>query len=36
VKWAFKPIGADNELIYSKLCGLSAEELKRLESEEIV
>ncbi|KRT65228.1 MAG: L-carnitine dehydratase/bile acid-inducible protein F, partial [Candidatus Rokubacteria bacterium CSP1-6] len=36
VKWALKPIGADNEFIYGKLCGLSAEELKRLEAEEII
>jgi len=36
VKWAFKPIGADNETIYSRLCGLSAEEIKRLEAEEVI
>jgi len=36
VKWALKPIGADNEFIYSKLCGLAAEELKKLEAEEII
>ena len=27
---------ADNEQIYGRLCGLSAEEIKRLEAEEII
>ena len=36
VKWALKPIGADNEAIYSRLCGLTAEEIRKLESEEII
>ena len=36
VKWSLKPIGADNEQIYGRLCGLSAEEIKRLEAEEII
>lgn len=36
VKWVFKPVGADNEYIYTKLCGFSKEELERLEREEII
>ena len=36
VKWSLKPVGADNEAIYARLCGLSAEEIKRLEAEEVI
>jgi crotonobetainyl-CoA:carnitine CoA-transferase CaiB-like acyl-CoA transferase len=36
VKWALKPIGADNEAIYSRLCGLSAEEIRKLEADEVI
>ncbi|MBI2879179.1 MAG: CoA transferase, partial [Candidatus Rokubacteria bacterium] len=34
VKWSMKPVGADNEQIYGKLCGLTKAELERLEAEE--
>src|SRR6266540_4709947 len=36
LKTAFKPVGADNEFIYSKLAGLSRAEIKRLEEEEVI
>jgi crotonobetainyl-CoA:carnitine CoA-transferase CaiB-like acyl-CoA transferase len=36
VKSAFKPVGADNEFIYSKLAGLSSEEIRELEDEEVI
>jgi crotonobetainyl-CoA:carnitine CoA-transferase CaiB-like acyl-CoA transferase len=36
VKWALKPIGADNESVYGRLCGLSAEEIQKLESDEVI
>ena len=36
VKWSLKPIGSDNEAIYSRLCGLTAEEIKQLESDEVI
>jgi crotonobetainyl-CoA:carnitine CoA-transferase CaiB-like acyl-CoA transferase len=36
IKWVFKPAGADNEDIYSRLCGFNKEEMKRLEREEII
>ena len=36
VRWAFKPVGADNEHILSKLCGLGASEIARLEAEAII
>lgn len=36
LKWAFKPVGADNEYIYSKLAGLSQDEISRLEEEEVI
>ena len=36
LKWALKPVGADNEYILGKLCGLSSEELRRLEEQECI
>ncbi len=36
LKWALKPVGADNEEILGKLAGLSAEELRRLEEQECI
>ncbi len=36
VKWACKPIGADNEYILGKLMGFSPEEIKRLEEQECI
>ena len=36
VKWSLKPVGADNEHIYGKLCGLAKDELERLEADEII
>ncbi|MBZ5534773.1 MAG: CoA transferase [Acidobacteriia bacterium] len=36
LKWALKPVGADNELILGKLAGLSTEELRRLEEQECI
>ncbi len=36
LKWAFKPVGADNEHILGKLAGLSAEDLRRLEEQECI
>jgi crotonobetainyl-CoA:carnitine CoA-transferase CaiB-like acyl-CoA transferase len=36
LKTAFKPVGADNEYIYSKLCGLSKADISRLEEEEVI
>ncbi len=36
VKWAFRPVGADNEYIYGKLCGLSKAEIEKLEAEEVI
>jgi len=35
-KWAFKPVGADNEYVLSKLCGLSKSKIKELESQDII
>ncbi len=36
VKWALRPVGADNEYIYGKLCGLSKTEIEKLEAEEVI
>jgi crotonobetainyl-CoA:carnitine CoA-transferase CaiB-like acyl-CoA transferase len=36
VRWAFKPVGADNEYVLAKLCGLGASEVARLEAESII
>jgi crotonobetainyl-CoA:carnitine CoA-transferase CaiB-like acyl-CoA transferase len=36
IKWAFKPVGADNEYILGKLAGLGPDEVKRLEDQEII
>ena len=33
IKWALKPVGADNEYILGKVAGLTAEDLKRLEDQ---
>jgi crotonobetainyl-CoA:carnitine CoA-transferase CaiB-like acyl-CoA transferase len=36
LKWAFKPVGADNEYVLGKLAGLSAEEMRQLEEQECI
>jgi len=36
VKWAFKPVGADNEYVLGKLCGFSSEQIKRFEEQAII
>jgi len=36
LKWALKPVGADNERIFSELAGLSPADLKRLEEKETI
>ena len=36
LKWALKPVGADNEYILGKLAGLSAEEMRKLEEQECI
>jgi crotonobetainyl-CoA:carnitine CoA-transferase CaiB-like acyl-CoA transferase len=36
LKWALKPVGADNERILGELGGLSPAEVKRLEDQEII
>ena len=36
LKWAFKPVGADNEYILGKLAGLSSEDLRRLEEKKVI
>ena len=36
MKWALKPVGADNEFILGKLAGLSPEDIKRLEDQECI
>jgi crotonobetainyl-CoA:carnitine CoA-transferase CaiB-like acyl-CoA transferase len=36
LKTAFKPVGADNEHIYTKLAGLSKSEIERLQEEEVI
>ncbi|MFB3815200.1 MAG: CaiB/BaiF CoA transferase family protein [Terriglobales bacterium] len=36
VKWALKPVGADNEYVLGKLAGLTTDELKRLEEQECI
>jgi len=36
LKWSLKPVGADNERILGELAGLSADELKRLEEQEVI
>jgi crotonobetainyl-CoA:carnitine CoA-transferase CaiB-like acyl-CoA transferase len=36
LKWALKPVGADNERILGELAGLSPAEVKRLEDQEII
>jgi crotonobetainyl-CoA:carnitine CoA-transferase CaiB-like acyl-CoA transferase len=36
IKWALRPVGADNEYILGKLAGVSQTELERLEAEEII
>jgi crotonobetainyl-CoA:carnitine CoA-transferase CaiB-like acyl-CoA transferase len=36
LKWALKPVGADNEFILGKLAGLTPEDIKRLEDQECI
>src|SRR5271166_61754 len=36
LKWALKPVGADNEYIFGKLAGLTPEDIKRLEDQECI
>jgi len=36
VKWALKPVGADNEYVLGKLAGLSPSDIKRLEDQETI
>ena len=36
MKWALKPVGADNEYILGKLAGLSPTDIKRLEDQECI
>lgn len=36
VMWIFKPVGADNEYVYVKLCGLTLEELKSYEEKYVI
>jgi crotonobetainyl-CoA:carnitine CoA-transferase CaiB-like acyl-CoA transferase len=35
-KWAFKPVGADNEYILGKLCGFSKTKIEALEADAII
>lgn len=35
-KWALKPVGADNEAVLGRLCGLGPDEIKRLEEQECI
>lgn len=35
-KWAFKPVGADNDYILSKVCGYTTGEIAELEKNEII
>jgi crotonobetainyl-CoA:carnitine CoA-transferase CaiB-like acyl-CoA transferase len=36
LKWALKPVGADNERILGEVAGLSSADLKRLEEQECI
>jgi crotonobetainyl-CoA:carnitine CoA-transferase CaiB-like acyl-CoA transferase len=36
LKWALKPVGADNEEILGKLAGLTPQDIKRLEEQECI
>ncbi|MBI3079716.1 MAG: CoA transferase [Deltaproteobacteria bacterium] len=36
VKWAMKPVGADNEYVYGKLCGYTRSQIETLERDEII
>lgn len=36
VKWALKPVGADNEYIFGKLAGLTPDDIHRLEEQETI
>ena len=36
LKWALKPVGADNERILGELAGLTPEDIKRLEEQECI
>lgn len=36
IKWSIRPVGFDNEYVFRKLLGLSAEELERLYAEKVV
>ena len=36
LKWALKPVGADNERIFSELAGLTPADIKRLEDQETI
>jgi len=36
MKWALRPVGADNEYILGKLAGLGPEDLRRLEEQETI
>ncbi len=35
-KWAFKPVGADNEYILTRFCGFSKKEIEELERAEVI
>jgi hypothetical protein len=36
MKWALRPVGADNEYILGKLAGLGPAQLRRLEEQETI
>ncbi len=35
-KWVYKPVGADNEYVYGKLCGATPSELQKLEADGVI
>ncbi|HLN92469.1 MAG TPA: CoA transferase, partial [Thermoanaerobaculia bacterium] len=36
IKWALKPVGADNERVYGRLLGWSKEKLAKMEEAEVI
>jgi crotonobetainyl-CoA:carnitine CoA-transferase CaiB-like acyl-CoA transferase len=36
IKWAFKPVGADNEKVYSRLLGWSKAKIAQMEEAEVI
>ena len=36
MKYVHRPVGADNEEIYQRVCGLSLDQIRELEAKEVI